>query len=59
MHHAVDPVERGSDTSNCRTQSVSAQFSTCLNEQQRIRCTYAFVLCDGYICTHPNHREFS
>lgn len=59
MHHAVDPAEKGTNTSRCRTQSVSAEFSTCLNEEQRNRCTYAFVLCDGYICTHPNHREFS
>jgi hypothetical protein len=59
MHHPIELTKDVPDTTTCRTQSVSAEFSTCLNEPKRIRCNYAFLLCDGYICTHPNHREFS
>lgn len=42
----------------CRTQFVSEDFSSCLTEQRRYRCNYACLFVDGYLCTHPNHRDF-
>ena len=44
---------------DCRTQPVSAEFSSCLTEQKKQRCTYACLCVDGYLCTHPDHREFN
>lgn len=42
----------------CLTQHITAEFSDCLAEEKRYRCNYAFLFGDGYLCTHPKHREF-
>jgi hypothetical protein len=47
-----------SPAKECRTQQINAEFSNCLTEGGRYRCNYAFLFGDGYLCTHPNHRDF-
>ena len=43
----------------CRTRHINAEFSNCLvNKEMRYKCNYAFLFGDGYLCTHPNHRNF-
>jgi hypothetical protein len=42
----------------CRTQPINDNFSSCLAEEKRYRCNYAFLFGDDYLCTHPKHREF-
>lgn len=48
-----------SDHGECRTQHASLEFSTCLAEGIRRRCQHAYLFGDGYLCTHPNHRDFT
>ena len=43
----------------CRTRHINAEFSNCLAREKKYRCNYAFLFGDGYLCTHPNHREFA
>ena len=47
-----------SESDQCRTQHVSAEFSSCLAEEKRYRCDFAFLFGDEYLCAHPNHRDF-
>jgi hypothetical protein len=42
----------------CRTEQISAEISSCLSGLKRYRCDYAFHFGEGYLCTHPKHREF-
>lgn len=42
----------------CRTEHINDNFSSCLAEEKRCRCNYAFLFGDDYLCTHPKHREF-
>lgn len=42
----------------CFTRQISDEFSGCLAERKRHRCIHAFLFGDGYLCTHPRHREF-
>ncbi|HJV66567.1 MAG TPA: hypothetical protein VJ550_12590 [Geomonas sp.] len=43
----------------CRTASFTTDFSNCLTEDGKCRCNFAILFVDGYLCTHPNHRDFS
>lgn len=47
-----------STDSECRTEQINADFSSCLADDKRYHCNYAFLFGDGYLCTHPKHREF-
>jgi hypothetical protein len=58
LYPSIDTTNELPRVEECRTQHVSAEFSNCLAEQKRYRCDYAFLFGDGYLCTHPNHREF-
>jgi len=52
--------EKEIPTKECRTRHINAEFSNCLvDREKRYRCNYAFLFGDGYLCTHPNHREFA
>jgi len=43
----------------CLTQQINDDFSSCLAEEKRNRCVHAFLFGDGYLCTHPRHRDFT
>ena len=58
MQTSVDPAKEPVPSKQCRTQQINAEFSNCLVEQNKNRCNYAFLFIDGYLCTHPNHRDF-
>lgn len=47
-----------SEQGECRTQHVSLEFSTCLADSKRKGCEHAYLFGDGYLCTHPDHRDF-
>lgn len=52
-------ISENSETERCLTQHINKDFSSCLAEEKRYRCNYAFLFGDGYLCTHPRHREFT
>ncbi|HBG04182.1 MAG: hypothetical protein A2075_16005 [Geobacteraceae bacterium GWC2_58_44] len=58
LHHPTGAENEAPPRDNCRTQHVSVDFSSCLTEQKKHRCNYAFLFGDGYLCTHPDHLEF-
>lgn len=44
---------------DCRTARFTTGFSNCLAEEGKCRCNFAILFVDGYLCTHPNHQDFS
>lgn len=58
LQEAEVTEKEGFHFENCRTRQINAEFSNCLAEQKRYGCNYAFLFGDGYLCTHPNHRDF-
>jgi hypothetical protein len=42
-----------------RTRHINADYSECLAQPQRPGCIHAFLFGDGYLCTHPLHRELT
>ena len=55
---AAVTAKEPSPSKECRTKQINAEFSNCLAEDSRYNCNYAFLFGDGYLCTHPNHRNF-
>ncbi|GAW66136.1 hypothetical protein GPEL0_01r1373 [Geoanaerobacter pelophilus] len=53
-----EQTSRDREDLRCRTQHINDNFSSCLTEEKRCRCNYAFLFGDDYLCTHPKHREF-
>jgi hypothetical protein len=43
----------------CRTGQLTPEFSKCLAQQGKCRCNFAVLFGDAYLCTHPNHRDFT
>ena len=57
MLHQTNGIDT-EEAQECRTEHINADFSNCLAEEKRYRCKHAFLFVDGYLCTHPKHREF-
>ncbi|GFO54643.1 hypothetical protein GMSM_16500 [Geomonas sp. Red276] len=58
LAQATENLQEPAITAMCRTKQINEQFSSCLAEGNRYGCVYAFLFGDGYLCTHPQHREF-
>jgi hypothetical protein len=43
----------------CRTRQINADYSECLAQPLRPGCIHAFLFGDGYLCTHPLHRNLN
>lgn len=58
MQEPRNPATTELEEQGCLTQHINDEFSNCLAEGKRQRCIHAFLFGDGYLCTHPRHRDF-